>query len=90
MRLYLDNDQGGRLSASDFQNAEDERFYRTSNISKLNNDNDSELFEGDILPDNEDYDYTSEVITNMNKTWTKIGEYDINSAYSIFLVLKSL
>ena len=73
--MHLETDQTGRLSNIDFLNAEDERFHRIPQLLKLNDDNDSAIIEGDILSDQEDTDYISEIISNADKKWPKIGEY---------------
>ena len=65
------------MSASDFRNAEDERFYRIPEALNHNANNDSEMFEGDILLEEADSGYNAQLITDINKKWPKVGEYVI-------------
>ena len=69
-----DNDDfEGRLSIFDFQNAEDPRFIRIPKISENINSNIPDIFEGDILSDELDYEH--QLISNESMLWPKIGEY---------------
>ena len=71
--LELDSDQSGRLSSSDYQNAEERRFVRTPTITETNDANDVDIFEGDIISSDEDYDL--DLTTDENKKWPTIGQY---------------
>ena len=55
----------------DYENAKNVTFQRIAKGFETNNDSDLEIFEGDIILD--DYDYTGEVTTDVEKKWPKNG-----------------
>ena len=56
----------------DYENAKNVTFQRIAKGFETNNDSDLEIFEGDIILD--DYDYTGEVTTDVDKKWPKNGD----------------
>ena len=74
--LYLSfqatNELGGKLTPTDFENANKAAFQRIAKGVETNNDSSLEIFEGDIILD--DYDYIGEVTTDVNRKWPKTGD----------------
>ena len=67
-----ENDIGGHFVEEDYQNAENETFYRVANGFEMNNDSSPNIFEGDILLD--EFNDMGEVTTNISRRWPKNGD----------------